>query len=165
MIVLGVTLCIHVSCIIHYAPTSNRNWLITKNNNNNNKNIWRPVCLCVLCAETGNHLLTVKKVQDKQVTAAAVDSTAFYNYKNVLHRDSDNISVLLSVGPLPPYAIVCRKHLNGKIRLLIAHLNAMYDVIVTIVVLDSVFNIQDDSPFIFTPVFPLMTNLCCYWSL
>lgn len=65
-------------------------------------------------AETGNHLLSVKKVQDKQVSAAAVDSTAYYNYKNVLHRDSDDICVLDSIGPLPPYAIVCNKNLNGK---------------------------------------------------
>ncbi|XP_025413049.1 uncharacterized protein LOC112685398 [Sipha flava] len=66
--------------------------------------------------DTGNHLLSVRKVQDKQVTAAAVDSTAFYNYKNVLHRDVDDICVLDSVGPLPPYAIVCNKKLSGELK-------------------------------------------------
>jgi len=70
--------------------------------------------VCVRVTETGNHLLTVEKVQDKNVIAAAVDSTAFYNYKNVLHKESDNITILHSVGPLPPYAIVCGKHLNGN---------------------------------------------------
>lgn len=70
----------------------------------------------VRVAETGNHLLTVEKVQDKQVMAAAVDSVAFYNYKNVLHKDSDDINILQSVGALPPYAIVCGKNLNGNKR-------------------------------------------------
>lgn len=68
----------------------------------------------VRVTETGNHLLTIEKVQDKQVTAAAVDSVAFYNYKNVLHKDSDDITVLQSVGALPPYAVVCGKNLNGN---------------------------------------------------
>lgn len=68
--------------------------------------------------ETGNHLLSVKKVQDKQVTAAAVESTAFFNYKNVLYRDANDICVLDSIGPLPPYAIVCRKTLDGNTQLL-----------------------------------------------
>lgn len=71
-------------------------------------------CVRVCVSETGNHLLSVKKVQDKQVTASAVDSTAFYNYKNVLHRDSDDICVLDSLGPLPPFAIVCSKLLDGN---------------------------------------------------
>lgn len=53
-------------------------------------------------------------VQDKQVTAAAVNSTAFHNYKNVLYKDADDICVLDSVGPLPPYAIVCNKALDGN---------------------------------------------------
>ncbi|XP_060839084.1 uncharacterized protein LOC132920597 [Rhopalosiphum padi] len=66
--------------------------------------------------KTGNHLLTVEKVQDKQVMAAAVDSVAFYNYKNVLHKDSDDINILQSVGALPPYAIVCGKNLNGDLK-------------------------------------------------
>jgi len=66
--------------------------------------------------KTGNHLLTVEKVQDKQVMAAAVDSVAFYNYKNVLHKDSDDIYILQSVGALPPYAIVCGKNLNGDLK-------------------------------------------------
>jgi len=66
--------------------------------------------------KTGNHLLTVEKVQDKQVIAGAVDSVAFYNYKNVLHKDSNNITILQSVGALPPYAIVCGKKLNGDLK-------------------------------------------------
>jgi len=66
--------------------------------------------------KTGNHLLSTKMVQDKQVTAAAVDSTAFYNYKNVLYKNSDDICVLDSIGPLPPYAIICNKFLNGDLK-------------------------------------------------
>ncbi|XP_022170719.1 uncharacterized protein LOC111034015 [Myzus persicae] len=66
--------------------------------------------------KTGNHLLTVEKVQDKKAIAAAVDSTAFYNYKNVLHKESEDITILDSLGPLPPYAIVCGKHLNGDLK-------------------------------------------------
>ncbi|XP_050420941.1 uncharacterized protein LOC126833564 [Adelges cooleyi] len=65
---------------------------------------------------TGNHLLSIKKVQDKQVTAAAVDSTAFYNYKNILHKDSDDICILDSIGPLPPFAIVCNKNINSELK-------------------------------------------------
>ncbi|XP_025195877.1 uncharacterized protein LOC112595022 [Melanaphis sacchari] len=71
--------------------------------------------------KTGNHLLTVEKVKDKQVIAAAVDSVAFYNYKNVLHKDSDDIIILQSIGPLPPYAIVCGKNLNGDLKSKIAN--------------------------------------------
>lgn len=56
-------------------------------------------------------------MQDKQVTAAAVDSTAFFNYKNVLHKDSKDICVLDSIGPLPPYAIICNKSLDGTLHI------------------------------------------------
>ncbi|XP_050545665.1 uncharacterized protein LOC126907958 isoform X2 [Daktulosphaira vitifoliae] len=65
---------------------------------------------------TGNHLMSVVKVQNKQVTAAAVDSTAFYNYKNILHNDSNDICILDSIGPLPPYPIVCNKNLNSELK-------------------------------------------------
>jgi ABC-type phosphate/phosphonate transport system substrate-binding protein len=75
---------------------------------------------------TENHLLSVKMVQDKQVTAAAVDSVAFYNYKNVLHKDSEDIRVFDSIGPHPPYAVVCSKTLPVELKTKI--INALFTI-------------------------------------
>ncbi|NP_001155473.1 uncharacterized protein LOC100161110 [Acyrthosiphon pisum] len=66
--------------------------------------------------KTGNHLLTVEKVQDKQVIAAGRRLDGLLQLQNVLHKDADDITVLDSVGALPPYAIVCGKYLNGDLK-------------------------------------------------
>lgn len=52
-------------------------------------------------------------VQQKQVEAAAVDANTLVYNKLLLQDRGRDISVLTSLGPLPPYPIVVNSRLSG----------------------------------------------------
>lgn len=62
----------------------------------------------------GSHLNSIKAVVEKKVEAAAVDANAlaFFIERNPLL--AEEIEILTSWGPLPPYACVVRTALPGK---------------------------------------------------
>ncbi|XP_072156510.1 probable ABC transporter phosphonate/phosphite binding protein PhnD2 isoform X2 [Bemisia tabaci] len=66
--------------------------------------------------KAGSHLACIKMVQQKQAEAAAVDANVLaYNQKKLPDYGKD-ISVLTSLGPLPPYPIVISKKVSGELK-------------------------------------------------
>lgn len=68
-----------------------------------------------LLTGSGSHLAAVHMVQQKQVEAAAVDANTLAYNKLLLQDRGRDISVLTSLGPLPPYPIVVNSRLSGSL--------------------------------------------------
>jgi ABC-type phosphate/phosphonate transport system substrate-binding protein len=68
----------------------------------------------LLILEAGSHLNAIEMVRSKQADAAAVDANALAHVnKNLLEKDTGEIKVLTSIGPLPPYPILVNATLPG----------------------------------------------------
>jgi len=71
--------------------------------------------ICVILPEAGSHLNAIEMVRSKQASAAAVDANALAQVnRKLLEKEIDDIKVLTSIGPLPPYPILVNATLPGK---------------------------------------------------
>jgi len=76
-----------------------------------------------------SHLESIKMILSRQAHATAVDSNALKLYLKSNQDHKDELAVLTSWGPLPPYAIVARKGMSVELkeRVVDTLLNMNYD--------------------------------------
>lgn len=76
-----------------------------------------------------SHLDSVKMILSRKAHATAIDSNALSLYLKNNPEHKEELAVLTSWGPLPPYAIVARKQLSTELkeRIVDTLLNMNYD--------------------------------------
>lgn len=79
--------------------------------------------------QSKSHLESIKMILTRQAHATAVDSNALALYLKLNPDQKDELAVLTSWGPLPPYSIVARKGLSREMkdRIVDTLLNINYD--------------------------------------
>jgi len=65
---------------------------------------------------TGSHINSIKMVAERQADAAAVDANCLALYLNRCPELKDELLVLASLGPLPPYPVLVRSDLHTELK-------------------------------------------------
>lgn len=84
----------------------------------------------IIISESGSHLASAHMVVTKQAEWAAVDSTVLLYPKKYMQDGGKDITILETLGRLPPYPIVVNKKLPGIYEYMLYFLSTYYSMIV-----------------------------------